>query len=60
MKRNPPIFKIHMQNMFQMPGIGAISRNQNGVFSKFDHKKHVFCVEVAAFHVSSEFFFAQL
>ena len=57
MKRDPLNFKIHTQILFQVPGIGAISRDQNDLFSKFDLKKRVFCAEVAAFHASSGIFF---
>ena len=38
-KGNPSIFKMHTQNLFQVPRIRVISRDQNGVFSKFDLEK---------------------
>ena len=42
MRDNPSRFKINIQNLFQVSGIIAISRDQYGTFSKFDLKNRLF------------------
>ena len=49
-------FKMHTQNSFQVASISDISRDQNGTFSKFDLKKHLYGARGPAFHVSDGIF----
>ena len=50
MKDNRLSFKIHTQNLFQVPGKIDISRDQMVLFFKFDPKNHLYRAGVPAFH----------
>ena len=53
MKDNSSSFKIHTRNLFQVPRIRVISRDQNGMFSV---KKAILCKGSSLLRMSSNIF----
>ena len=51
MRDNPSRFKINIQNLFQVSGIIAISRDQYGTFLEIWPQKQTICPRIPAFHV---------